>query len=228
MKNQKLSSLILSVTFSIIIIIGSTYRINAQASANEAAAIKRITKVMTDSLGYLGLTSNQKNQVAGFNKTAATSLRSLSKKAKTDTSLHGKVLIGLVLDVMKQRNDALKKILTPDQTKLYQEHQTQQLADLQTKMMTTQLDLTNQQVPQVYAINLKSTQAIMANMPKLHDGSNDFKKMIAGKDVKAAMKDKDKEMKKILSPDQYTKYEKNKTEMQAAIKEKMQEKKEDQ
>jgi hypothetical protein len=227
MKNRKISSLILSVALSFIIAVGYPHKTNAQAGANdEATAIKKITKVMTDSLGYLGLTSNQKTQVSGFNKTAATSLRDLGKKAKTDTSLHGRVLIGHVLDIMKQRNDELKKILTPDQAKLFQQHQAQQLADLQTKMMTTQLDLTEKQIPQVYDINLKSTQAILANMPNVRDG-NEFKKIKAGNDLKVALKDKDKEMKKILSPDQYTKYEKNKTEMQAAIKERMKKKKEE-
>jgi hypothetical protein len=224
MKNQKIPSVILSVALSFIIVIGCTHKINAQAKTNsQTATINKLAKVMSDSLAYLGLTSTQKTEVAGYNKTAATSLKSLAKEAKTDTSLHGKVLIGRVLGIMKQRNDALRKILTPDQAKLFQQHQAQQLADLQTKMMTTQLDLTTKQVPQAYSINLKAIQVIMENMPKTR-GSNEFKKMKAGGDVKGAMKDKDKELKKILSPDQYTKYEKNRAEMEAAIKEKMKEK----
>jgi hypothetical protein len=43
--------------------------------------------------------------------------------------------------------------------------------------------------------------------------------------MKSDSADADKEMKKNLTPDQYTKYEKNKEELQAAMKEKMEKKK---
>jgi hypothetical protein len=48
--------------------------------------------------------------------------------------------------------------------------------------------------------------------------------MKAAKGLKSDSADRSKDLKKILSPDQYTKYEKNKEQMQAAMKEKMEEK----
>ena len=77
---------------------------------------------MTDSLAYLNLTDNQKKQVAGFNETAAKSLGQLAQEAKTDTSFHGKALFGPVMGIFNQRNNALKKILIPEQIQLYQGH----------------------------------------------------------------------------------------------------------
>lgn len=194
--------------------------VNAQQQA-----VDKLAHAMTDSLAYLQLTSQQTGSALGLNKTAATSLVQLAQKAKTDTSFKGKALCQQVMGVMKQRNAGLTKLLTPDQQKTYQQHQLQQLAELQTKMMTAQLDLTDQQVPQVYQVNLKETGEMLQDVEKLKSSERKLQKMKAAKGAKSDMKDKDKEMKKILSADQYTKYEKNKEAMQAAMKQKMEEKK---
>jgi hypothetical protein len=129
------------------------------------------------------------------------------------------------MGIMKERNDALKKVLTPDQLKLYQAHHLQQMAELETKLMTAQLNLTDEQVPQVYAVNLKSTQAIMGDVEKLKESKRKLQKLHSAKALKSDSGEKDKELKKILSADQFSKYEKNKEEMQAVIKEKIKEKK---
>jgi hypothetical protein len=215
MKSEITRCLKIGYTFLLIFCLTPTGSIHAQGKIDKIAA------AMTDSLSYLSLTSQQKSQVTGFNKTAATSLGQLMQKAKKDTSMQGGAITKQVMAIMKQRNDALKKMLTPDQAKSYAQHQAQQLAELQTKIMTTQLDLTDAQIPQAYSINLKSTQEMMADMDKLQDASGKLKKFKAAKGLKSDSGAKDKEMKKILSPDQYTKYQKNKEEMQAAMKEKM-------
>jgi hypothetical protein len=220
MKTQFVKHIALCGAFLMALIFGSVHKVSAQAEK-----VDKIAQVMTDSLAYLNLTDQQKTQATGFNKTAATALGQLAQKAKADTSLHGKALAKQVMGIMKQRNDALKKILTPDQTKLYQQHQVQQIAELRTQMMKAQLGLTEAQVPQVYKVNLKSTQEMMADMAKLKSAGGKLKKAKAAKGMKSDAGDADKEMKKILTPDQYTKYEKNKEEMQAAMKEKMEQKK---
>jgi len=188
-------------------------------------AVSKLAQAMTDSLAYLQLTDQQKPNALSLNTTAATSLVQLAQKAKQDTSLKGKALAQQVMGVMKQRNAGLKKMLTPDQQKVFQQHQLEQLAELETKMMTAQLDLTDAQVPQVYAINLKSTGEMMQDVQKVQGSKRKLQKMRAAKSLKSDSGDKDKQLKKILSEDQYAKYEKNKQAMQAAMKEKMQEKK---
>lgn len=204
--------------------VGFVFLLSMTANAQQQA-VSKLAQNMTDSLAYLQLTDQQKTSALGLNTTAATSLVQLAQKAKQDTSFKGKALCQQVMGVMKQRNAGLTKMLTPDQQGLYKQHQVQQLADLQTKMMTTQLDLTDEQVPQVYSLNLKETGEMMQDMQKVQDSKRKLQKLRAAKSLKSDSGDKDKAMKKILSEDQYAKYEKNKEAMQAAMKEKMQEKK---
>ncbi len=193
----------------------------ASASYGQDATVTKMAQAMTDSLGYLSLTDQQKTQAMGFNTTAATSLAQLTQKAKTDTTLQGKALAKQVMGIMKTRNGELKKILNPDQTKLFQQHQVQQLAELQTQMMKAQLNLTDDQVPQVYAVNLKSTQKLAADMAKMKEAKGKLKKAKGAKGMKSDSSEKDDELKKILTSDQFAIYEKHKQEMQAELKSKM-------
>ena len=121
-------------------------------------AVNKMAQAMTDSLAYLQLTADQKPQVLTLNTQAATSLVQLGQKAKQDESSKGKALVKQVAATMKQRNEGLKKLLTADQQKIFAQHQLQHLAELQTKIMTAQLDLTDTQVPQVHKINLDATK----------------------------------------------------------------------
>jgi len=194
-----------------------------QLQAQEPA--DKLAQVMTDSLAYLQLNDQQKAEALTFNKTAATSLVQLKQKSKEDTSFKGRALAQQVMGVMKKRNDALVKILTPDQQKLYDQHKVEQIAELQTRMMTAQLALTDEQVPQVYKVNLKATGEMMQGMEKVKESNRKLQKARAGKELKSDSADKDKALKKILTTGQYDKYEKNKEAMQAAIKEKMEQKK---
>lgn len=191
----------------------------AQSSAS------KIAKVMTDSLAYLQLTSKQASDALSLNTTAATALIQTGKKAKTDTTFRGKALAQQVMGIMKQRNAGLQKMLTPDQLKMYEQHNIERMADLQTKIMTEQLDLTEAQIPQVYRINLKETAEMMGDVSKLQDANGKLGKIKAAKSLKGDSKDKDKALKQILSSNQYSIYEKNKEEMQQAIKARMKEKK---
>ncbi len=197
----------------------------SNAIAQPADAVAKVAKAMTDSLAYLQLTDPQKSSADALNKTAATSLLQTAKKAKADTSFRGKALAQQVMGIMKTRNTGLQSVLTPDQQKVFQEHKISQMADVQTKIMTAQLSLTEAQVPQVYKINKEATAEMMGDMGKLKSAGGKFAKMKAAKGLKGDMKDKNKEMKKVLTSDQYTIYEKHQEEMKAAMKEKMQAKK---
>ncbi len=180
---------------------------------------------MTDSLAYLKLNEEQKGLAMEVNKTGCHVARPIGAESKTGYKFKGKVLAQQVIAVMKQRNAALTNILTTDQQKLFVQHQLEQLADLQTKMMTTQLDLTEQQIPQVYQINLKQTGEMLEDLNNVQDSKRKMQKARAAKSLKSDSADKDKALKKVLSQQQYEKYEQNKEAQQAAMKEKMEEKK---
>lgn len=218
MKFQKtVRHLTLMLMTAMLMLIGST------AMAQDA--VSKVAKNMTDSLAYLQLTPTQTTSAEALNTTAATSLVQTAKKAKTDTSFRGKALAQQVMGIMKQRNSGLQKLLTPDQTKLYQAHKISQMADVQTKIMTAQLSLTDAQVPQVYDINKKATADMMQDAEKLKGAKGKLGKLKSAKSLKGDSKDKDKDLKKILTPDQYSIYEKHEQEMKDAIKAKMKEKK---
>lgn len=192
----------------------------AAAASGQSKAVDKLAKEMTDSLNYLQLTDKQKQDALALNTTAATSMVQLKQKAKQDTSLKGATLFQQVLGIMKTRNKGLSALLVPDQHKLFQQHEAEQIADLKTKMMTAQLDLTPQQIPQVYQVNLKETAESMKEMAKLQAAKSKLAKLGPARALKSASKDQDNALKKILSASQYDAFEKNKEAMQAAMKEK--------
>jgi hypothetical protein len=85
MKKQNIKHIAFNFVALLSIMLCGTYRAAAQTGATDKAA-----KAMTDSLTYLNLTPQQQTQALSLDKTAATSIDSLAKKAKQDTSLHGK------------------------------------------------------------------------------------------------------------------------------------------
>ncbi|PZF70859.1 hypothetical protein [Taibaiella soli] len=192
--------------------------------AKAQQAVNELAQAMTDDLGYLNLTADQTANALGMNKMAASSLVQLGVKAQNDTTFRGPALFKQILFVMKTRNDALKKMLTPDQLKSWQEHRTEQLADLQTEMMIAQLDLTNEQIPKVYDVNLKFAGELMGNVDKMQSSKNKMQKSKVSKEMKSDSKAKDEAMKPILSADQYDVYMANREAMRQYLKETMKKK----
>jgi len=76
-----------------------------------------------------------------------------------------------------------------------------------TEKMKTELALTDEQYPKVQAINLKYAQK---NEDIFREGGGRFAKFRA---LKSSQKDKSKEMKAVLTSDQYKKYEQMMDEM---------------
>jgi hypothetical protein len=199
---------------------------NAYAQDAQKAKATQIAKTMTDSMTFqLSLTPQQASSVQDINETAVTQLLELSQKKTQDSTLKGGAMAKQVMAVMKQRDESVQKLLTPEQQKKYEEIKTERMAELQTQMMRTQLDLTDEQVPKVYQINYKYAKMMKANMGKAKESDRKRGKAKAMKEAKSDSAEKDKELKGVLTEEQYKVYEQNKQEMQAAIREKMQEKK---
>jgi hypothetical protein len=210
---------------SFFLILGIAQHTSAQDAAQKSQ-ITAVAKVMTDTMTrQLSLTEKQAGSVQGLNETAVTQLLQLAQKKAVDSTMKGGVLAKQVIGIMKQRDAALQKLLTPDQLKIYEQLKLERWTDLQTEMMRTQLDLTDAQVPQVYRINYKYIPILMADVQKIQGNDRKLKKARAAKSAQADSAEKDKELKAIFSVAQYEVYIKNKQEMQAAIKEAMQEKK---
>lgn len=191
----------------------------SQVKAQEAAT--ELAQAMTEDLAYLNLTADQTANALAMNKKAASSLVQLATKAKNDTSFRGPVLFKQVFGVMKTRNDGLRRMLTPNQIKTWQQHRTEQLADLQTEIMIAQLDLTREQVPKVYDVNLKFAGELMQNMDKMRESKNKMQKSKVSKEMKSDSKAKDEAMKPILSADQYEVYMATRDALRQYLKETM-------
>jgi hypothetical protein len=86
-------------------------------------------------------------------------------------------------------------------------------AELQTEYMAENLALTAEQKPAVQAINLKYAQKIDVVYKTETAKLQRFRKM------KSVTEEKDRELKKALTSEQYAQYEKNKEEMWEKIKE---------
>jgi len=94
----------------------------------------------------------------------------------------------------------------------------EQRAEMQDKWMQSNLSLDSKTSASVSAINLKyakETQALVAS------NTPNFKKLMTFKNNSQA---KDAELKTIFTPQQYSLYEQKKSEMEAQIKQKLQEK----
>ncbi len=196
---------------------------------NAAAQIEitaKIAQSLTDGLvKELHLSAEQETSVSVINNSSADALMQLLQKKKNESDFDKKDFIKQTVNIIKNRDEELKKVFTPDQIKLYQEHKIQRLAELQTKLMTMQLDLDDEQIPIVQQINFEAAQEMMEDAEKLQTAKRRMQKMRAGRELKSDSKDRDKALKKVLTEDQYKRYEENKEQMKEMMKERMKEQK---
>jgi hypothetical protein len=92
-------------------------------------------------------------------------------------------------------------------------------ARILTEKMKTELSLTDEQVPKVEAINLKYAK----KNSEVRDGGGG--RLAKLKSLKASQEEKDKEMKGVLTEEQYKKYREMVEEMEKKVRERRQENK---
>ena len=103
--------------------------------------------------------------------------------------------------------------------KLFSETTPEQRAQLLTQKMKEKLALTEEQTPSIYDVNLKYAKKVESAY------RSNGTKMQRLKNMKAVSNEKDGELKKLFTDDQYKNYLKYKEELKDAIKEKIEEKK---
>jgi len=126
----------------------------------------------------------------------------------SSTTTKGKA-VALILLVMLFGQLAMAQKASAMQDKTPQER-----AKLQTEMMKNKLGLDSSQVKQIEAINLKYA---VSNEPVLKGGGSKLAKF---KQLRSSQKEKDTELKKIFTPEQYKQYQDFQDEMKAQLKEK--------
>ncbi|AZA83037.1 hypothetical protein C1637_17135 [Chryseobacterium lactis] len=176
----------------------------------QIASVSTIAETMTTNLDYLNLTDNQKNKVLYFNKFAADALNALDKKVGDNSNiLNNKAITSELIGIMVQRDTSLRDILTPDQESQFEKNRVKELTSFRTLVMVPLLDLTDQQVPKVYDINLKSVQAMQDDLDKRNKSKRATSDQDARRIITNQFKNADKDFEAILSPSQITIYKNN-------------------
>lgn len=176
----------------------------------QVASVSTVAESMTANLDYLGLTDNQKNKVLYFNQAAANSLDALDKKVGDNSNiLNNKAITSELIEIMVQRDKALREILTPEQESQFEKNRVKALANFRTLVMVPLLDLTDKQVPQVYDINLKSVQAMQNDLDKRNKSKRTTSDQEARRIITNHFKNVDKDFEAILSPSQISIYKNN-------------------
>ncbi|PWN69304.1 hypothetical protein C1631_014715 [Chryseobacterium phosphatilyticum] len=176
----------------------------------QVASVSTVAESMTANLDYLGLTDNQKNKVLYFNQAAANSLDALDKKVGDNSNiLNNKAITSELIEIMVQRDKALREILTPEQESQFEKNRVKALANFRTLVMVPLLDLTDKQVPQVYDINLKSVQAMQNDLDKRNKSKRKTSDQEARRIITNQFKNVDKDFEAILSPSQISIYKNN-------------------
>jgi len=120
-------------------------------------------------------------------------------------------LLLLVVQAAKAQDASADK--KAEMAKMVKESTPEQRAMLQTAMMKNKIKLDSAQVVQVQAINLKYAEKLD---PVLKGDERKLKQM---RDMMAIQRDKDAELKKALTADQFKQYEAMKDEMKEKLKE---------
>ncbi|MDR2235163.1 MAG: phage tail assembly chaperone [Chryseobacterium sp.] len=169
-----------------------------------------ISEEMTSKLDYLDLTDNQTNKVLYINKVAADSLDALDKKVGDNSNiLNNKAITSELIGIMVQRDKSLRAILTPEQMKAFEKNRVKQLASFRTLVMIPLLDLTDQQIPQIFAINLKGVESMQKELDKRNQSKKTTSDQEARHIITNGFKSTDKDFEAILSPSQQKIYKDN-------------------
>jgi hypothetical protein len=198
----------------------------AQAQGMNQEMVEKVASRMTNKMRTeLRLTADQIPKVTQINLTEVRSLQQLMSKYKGNASADKQALTKEVLSVSKTHETQLRQVLTPQQWQAYEATKAERTAEMQTRMMTVQLNLTDQQIPQVEQINLTTARKMRGEMGDAEDlrGKPLRERLGVARDLRAIQQEHDQSLQRVLTPDQWNTYQVNKEEMREVMREKMQE-----
>ena len=171
-----------------------------QASAGATELAQHVTDRLKEELT---LTADQIPKVQTINISGANALEALLTKYAADTSAASdKALVRGLLSAVQAYHGELKKVLTPAQWALHQQHRAQRMALNQTELMAYTLDLSRSQILDVERINMESMNKLVraleqpAGAPK-----RTRQQMIAV--ARPVVEQRDSVLKNVLTVDQW-------------------------
>ncbi|MCQ9642096.1 hypothetical protein MP478_22150 [Chryseobacterium sp. WG14] len=178
-----------------------------------------IAAAMTSKMDYLNLTESQTNKALYFNKVAAESLDALDEKVGDNSNiLNNKAISSELIGIMVQRDKSLRTILTPEQMTKFEANRIKELAGYRTLVMISLLDLTDEQIPKAYTINLKAAEGMQNDLDKRNNSNKKTNDQEARRIITDGFKSVDKDFETILSPSQLKIYKDNEQLLIDAVK----------
>jgi hypothetical protein len=179
---------------------------SAFAQGTDTSNVVKVAQYSTDKLtSELNLTANQVPKVQKVNVATAEAMKKLLDKYGADTSLAaGKALVRGTVTELRANQTELKKILTPAQWTLHQQHKAERLAMSQTEIMASDLNLTRQQILDVSRINLESANKLVTALDKPMGTTKPTNEALLAA-AKPVIDARDEQLHKILTVDQFEK-----------------------
>jgi len=196
----------------------------AQAQGMGQEIVEKTANRQTDKMKTeLNLTPDQAQKVSQINMNEARGFQRAFGKYKGSADKRG--MIKEVLAVNKTREMQLRKVLTPQQWQMRQTNKPERVARMMTRMMTLQLNLTDQQVPEVEQINLTAAREMQSEVGSAGNlrGKPLRERLRTVGDIKSAMEERDRSLQKVLTPEQWAIYHESHEEMKGIMREKLQE-----
>ena len=190
------------------VLIGVTTGAVAQTAGTSNADL--IAQYATDKLkSELTLTADQIPKVQKINLAGAKELEALLYKYEGDTSIASdKALARGLLTARRAQQSELKKVLTPAQWTLHQQHKAEQLALSQTEIMAQDLRLSSDQILLVARINQDGANKLVKAIDKPMSAA----KPVPGAIFEAAkpvIEARDLQLEKVLTVAQFKKMQAN-------------------
>jgi len=188
----------------------TTAAVAQDAGTSSADRVTQVAQYATDKLkSELNLTADQIPKVQQINYAGAKKLQELLKKYDADTSAASdKALARGVITARRAQQTELKKVLTPAQWTLHQQHKAENLAQSQTEIMASDLNLSRRQILDVSKINQDGANQLVIALDKPLSAAKPVPAAIheAAQPVIAA---RDAELEKVLTVDQFKKMQAN-------------------
>ncbi|WP_300670258.1 hypothetical protein [Soonwooa sp.] len=188
--------------FSLLMVFAST-KVNAQSQH-----VEKLGAYITNEMSFLNMTQDQSQQVYKINLDAATAIENLDEKSFTQNTTQQENFKGLA-EVLKTRNTALKEVLSPTQFEVFQTNKILRGATFRTMLMSRMLDLTDDQLQPVFAVNQKVVEEVRQDLDTYFSSDKNRNKKSAQRKLEKNLKKADKAFDTILSPQQIKIYHEN-------------------
>ena len=179
---------------------------SAIAQGPDTSITVKIAQYSTEKLtSELNLTPDQVPKVQKINVASTAAMQKLIARYGPDTSLAATKALarGMVTEIRANQTE-LKKILTPAQWTLHQQHKAERLAMTQTEVMASDLNLSRQQILDVSRINLEGANKLVAALDKPLGAAKPTPQALL-EAAKPAMDARDASLQAVLTVDQWKK-----------------------